>query len=136
MNKAIIMGRLTKDPELKFTQSQIAVATFTVAVDRRFKDASGNRQADFLPCVAWRNTAEFVSKYFRKGSMISIVGSIQTRSYDAADGTKRYVTEIVVDEAYFTGSKPQDGGASAYGTEPNSGEAFEGYESDNLPFEL
>ena len=105
MNTAILLGRLTKDPELRNTQSGAAVASFTVAVDRKFKDASGKRQTDFLPCIAWKQTAEFVQKYLKKGSMIGVVGNIQTRSYDGQDGQKRYVTEIVVDEVHFAGEK-------------------------------
>lgn len=105
MNKFEGMGRLTKDCESRTTAAGAAVASFTVAIDRRFKDASGNRQADFLPCVAWKQTAEFVAKYFHKGDMIAVVGSVQTRSWDGNDGIKHYATEIIVDEAYFCGAK-------------------------------
>lgn len=105
MNKAILMGRLTKAPEMKTTQSGTAVTNFTVAVDRRFKNAAGEREADFIPCVAWRQTAEFIARYFRKGQRIAVVGSIQTRNWDDQDGQRHYVTEVVVDEAYFAESK-------------------------------
>lgn len=108
MNNVTLMGRLTKEPELRTTQSNLPVASFTIAVDRRFKDASGQRQTDFLPCVIWREGANFVSKYFHKGDMIGVVGSIQTRSWDGTDGTKHYATEIMVDQAHFCGSKKQD----------------------------
>ena len=81
MNKAILMGRLTQDPELKSTNNGISVCTFSIAVDRRFKNASGEREADFIPIVTWRQTAEFVAKYFHKGSRIALVGSIQVRSW-------------------------------------------------------
>ena len=101
MNKVILMGRLTKDPEIRTTQSQIPVASFTLAVDRRFKDASGERQADFIPIIAWRQQAEFCGKYFHKGSRMVIVGSVQTRSWDDKDGQKRYATEVIADEVYF-----------------------------------
>lgn len=101
MNKVILIGRLTKDPELVTTQSDVKKASFTLAVDRRYHDANGNRQADFLPCVAWRGTAEFIAKHFTKGKKICVTGSVQTRSYDAQDGTKRHVTEINVEEAEF-----------------------------------
>lgn len=104
MNKVILIGRLTKDPELSTTQSDVKRAAFTVAVDRRFTDKDGNRQADFISCTAWRQTAEFIAKYFTKGKKIGIVGSLQSRSYDAQDGTKRYVTEVNVDEAEFVES--------------------------------
>lgn len=114
MNKAILVGRLTRDPELKATTSGISVCNFTVAVDRRFVRAGEERQADFINCVAWRQTAEFICKYFTKGRMIGIVGSIQTRSWEDREGKRQYTTEVVVDEAYFTDSKaPASSGAAA-----------------------
>ena len=101
MNKAMIIGNLTRDPELRVTQQTgTAVCTFTVAVSRRFQ-RDGENQADFIPVVVWRVAAENCSKYLRKGSQVAVCGSIQTRSYDAQDGTKRYVTEIVADEVKF-----------------------------------
>lgn len=103
MNKAVLMGRLTADPELKTTKSNISVITFTLAVDRRFKNQSGEREADFIQVTAWRQTAEFISKYFGKGKMIAVVGSIQTSSWEDENGQRRYKTEVVADEAYFTG---------------------------------
>jgi len=146
MNKAILMGRLTRDPELRTTQSQIPVATFTLAVDRRFKSASGEKQADFIPIVAWRQQAEFASKYFRKGSRMVVVGSIQTRSWDDAEGKRHSVTEVVADEIYFGDSRPQggaDNGPSAGGyqapaSRDNSGDGFFPAPDDDtaLPFEL
>lgn len=114
MNKVILMGRLTRDPEMKQTTTGLSVARLTIAVNRRFaKD--GQQTADFIGCVAWRQTAEFICKYFRKGSMIAVVGNIQTRSWDGQDGKKQYATDIVIDEAYFTGEKPQSGGAAGGG---------------------
>lgn len=110
MNKAIIVGNLTKDPEQRATANGTAVTSFTVAVRRRYKDAEGNYQADFINCVAWRSTAEFIAKYFTKGSRIGIVGTIQTRTYDDQNGVRRYVTEVVVDEAEFVTSKAQNPG--------------------------
>ena len=107
MNKAILMGRLTKAPELRTTTGDIEVASFTIAINRPYTDKDGNRTADFINCVAWRGTATFISKYFDKGSSIAVVGSIQTRSYDK-DGQTVYVTEVVVDEAYFAGDKKFD----------------------------
>jgi single-strand DNA-binding protein len=109
MNKVILIGRLTKDPEVKNTASQVTVCRFTIAVDRRFKDNNGQRQADFISCVAWRQTASFISSYFHKGSKIAVVGSIQTRTYDDNSGQKRYVTEVVVDEAEFADSANSTG---------------------------
>lgn len=108
MNKAILVGNLTRDPEQRTTSSGIAVTSFTVAVRRRYKDADGNYQADFINCVAWRSTAEFVAKYFTKGSRIGVVGTIQTRTYDDQNGNKRYVTEVIADEVEFVGSKTQN----------------------------
>lgn len=108
MNKVILVGRLVKDPEVKTTQNQIAVCAFTIAVDRRVKTASGERLADFISCVAWRSQAEFLGKYFHKGSRIAVVGNLQSRSYDDANGVKRYVTEVVIDEMEFVESKKPD----------------------------
>ena len=104
MNRTILIGRLTKDPEVKLTQNQTPYCNFTIAVDRRFKDANGQRQADFINCVAWRQTATFIQKYFRKGSRIGICGSIQTRNYEDQNGQKHYVTEVIADEAEFVES--------------------------------
>lgn len=101
MNRAVLVGRITKDTEIKLTSNQSKLCMFTIAVDRRFKDKDGNRQADFINCLAWGKNAEFINKYFHKGSRIGIVGSIQTRSYADKDGKTVYVTEIVVDEAEF-----------------------------------
>lgn len=114
MNKAIIMGRLTRDPEVRTTSSQIPVATFTVAVDRRFKGNDGERQADFIPVVAWRTNAEFAGRYLKKGTKIVVVGSIQTRNYDDKDGKKVYVTEIIADEMHFAESKRDDSQETSY----------------------
>ena len=107
MNKAIIVGRLTRDVELRTTASGVSVASFSIAVNRRFKNADGNYEADFINCVAWRNTAEFISKYFKKGSQIGVIGSIQTRNYEK-DGKKVYITEVAVDEAEFVGAKKEE----------------------------
>ncbi len=122
MNKAILVGRLTADPELKSTPNGVNVCSFSVAVDRRFVRAGEERKADFINCVAWRQTAEFISRFFSKGRMIGLVGSIQTRTYNDKDGNKRYATEVVVDEAYFTESKgssaPQGERANNFGGAP------------------
>ena len=112
MNKAILLGRLTKDPEIKYTQSGKAVASFTLAVDRR-KSASGEKQADFISCVAWEKTAETIGNYCSRGQQIAVEGRIQSRSYDAQDGSKRYVTEVVVQSMDFCGKKSDNGGHAA-----------------------
>lgn len=109
LNTAIIMGRLTADPELRTTSSNLSVVSFTVAVDRRFQSQGQEKQADFINCVAWRQTADFVSKYFRKGQMIAVQGSIQTRSYDDRNGIRRTAVEIVADQVSFCGSKAETG---------------------------
>ncbi len=115
LNHVILGGRLTADPELKTTPSGIAVTTFTVAVNRRFGGKSGEEpHADFFTVTAWRATAEFVCKYFRKASSICVVGSIQTRTWEK-DGVKHYATEIVADEAYFVDAKNEMPGQNAAG---------------------
>ena len=104
LNKVVLAGRLTADVELKTTQSGLSVCSFTIAVNRRFQK-EGEQNADFINCQAWRTTAEFISKYFRKGSSICVAGSIQTRSWTDGNDQKRYATEVVVDEAMFVDSK-------------------------------
>lgn len=104
-NKVILGGRLTADPELKSTQNGVMVTSFNVAVNRRYSGENKEQQTDFISCVAWRQQAEFVSKYFRKGSSICVVGSIQTRSWTDQNGQKRYTTEVVADEIHFVDSK-------------------------------
>jgi single-strand DNA-binding protein len=115
LNKVVLCGRLTADPELKQTQNGVAVVTFTLAVNRRFQsrtaDAAGGQQADFISLVAWRQTAEFISKYFKKGSALCVTGSIQTRSWQDQQGQRRYTTEVVVDEAMFVDSRNESGSA-------------------------
>ena len=107
LNKAILMGNMVADPELKQTPSGVAVCSFRIGVQRRFKDANGQYASDFINIVAWRQQAEFVSKYFRKGSSIVVVGSIQTRDYTDQQGNKRYAIEIVADEANFVDAKSE-----------------------------
>ena len=106
LNHIVIMGRLTRDPELRYTQSQTPVASFSVAVERDFTPKDGSeRQTDFIDCVAWRSTAEFVSKYFQKGSMVAVSGRLQMRDWTDRDGNKRRSAEIVADNVYFGESK-------------------------------
>ena len=104
-NKTILGGRLTADPELKTTPSGVSVTSFTVAVNRRGKGKDGETQADFINVTAWRGLAEFITRHFRKGSSICVVGAIQTRSWTDPQGQKHYATEVVADEAYFVDSK-------------------------------
>lgn len=129
MNKAILMGRLTKEPELKSTQNGISRCSFTLAVDRRFKNADGERETDFINCTAWRSTAEFITNYFRKGQRIAVVGSIQVRSYETDAGERRYITEVIAEESYF---------ADGYQEQQKSSgnDYFNAEDDDDLPFEL
>jgi len=107
MNKAIFIGRLTRDPELTKTNTDLSVCKFTLAVNRNFKDKDGNEQTDFIPIVVWRNQAENCAKYLKKGSQCAVTGTIQTRSYDK-DGEKRYITEIVADNVEFLSTPKQN----------------------------
>ena len=148
MNKVILMGRLTKDPELKYTSgNNTAVTTFTIAVNRRGAK-EGQPQADFINVVAWSKTAEFCGKYFTKGLQVAVVGRIQTRTWDDNEGKRHYVTEVVADETYFADSKRGseaggNSGGNAGGSAPRtyseapaaSGDGFYPMdEDDELPF--
>lgn len=115
LNVVCLMGRLAADPELRHTQSQIPVTSFRIAVDRTFQSKGQEKQTDWIDIVAWRNTAEFVTRYFRKGSMIAVQGSIQTRSYTDRDGNKRTAFEVVADNVFFGESKRSSDGAPAAG---------------------
>jgi single-strand DNA-binding protein len=113
MNKVVLMGRLTKHPELRYTNtSNIAVCSFTLAVDRRFVRQGEERQADFIPIVVWGKLGEFCSKYFEKGRQVAIVGRIQTRTWDDNEGKRHYVTEVIAEEAYFADSKKSESALS------------------------
>lgn len=109
LNKVILMGRITRDLELRQTPNGVPVLTFTIATDRNFVRQGEDRQTDFITCVAWRNQAEFINRYFAKGRMIALVGNLRTRTYDDKNGTKHYVTEVFVDEVSFTGEAKQGG---------------------------
>lgn len=113
MNKVILIGRLTKDPELRYTSSNIATASFSLAVDRNFTNQNGEREADFINIVVWRKQAENCKNYLSKGSQVAVEGRIQTRSYDGQDGQKRYVTEVVADNVQFLGTKALNSGSGA-----------------------
>lgn len=142
LNKAIIMGRLVRDPELKTTNTGMNVCSFSVAVERRFVKQGEERQTDFLECVAWGKQAEFLSKYFNKGRMINVVGSIQVRKWQDKEGNNRYSTEIIADEINFCGDKSGDnasrsGGGynnSSYSDQPHDGGFTTIDATDDLPF--
>jgi len=126
LNHIVIMGRLTRDPEVRYTQSQLPVASFTVAVDRDFSGkAGGEKQTDFINCVAWRQTAEFVNKYFHKGSMIVVSGRLQIRQYQDKEGNNRTAAEVVADNVYFGESRAN--GTSGNYAQSNSGNFAGGY---------
>ena len=141
MNKVFLIGRLTRDPELRYTGNNTAVASFSIAVNRNFTNQSGEREADFINIVVWRKQAENVKNYLTQGSQVAIDGRIQTRSYDDADGKKRYVTEVVADNVEFLGSKAssQQGGNSSSSNEEPTPYDFGGSEQtttavDSNPF--
>ena len=146
MNKVILMGRLTRDPEVRYTQTNnTLVASFSLAVNRRFARAGEERQADFINVVAWSKTGEFCSKYFKKGQQVGVIGRIQTRNWDDEQGQKHYVTEVIAEEAYFADSKREGeaGGANfdaTFGAMPQSvagaseNSDFETFSGDDLPF--
>lgn len=130
LNKIFIMGRITKDPELRRTESGTAVTNFSLAVDRDFKGQNGEKETDFIEVVAWRNTAEFVAKYFAKGRMAIVEGRLQIRSWKDKDGNKRSKAEVVADNVYFADSKKQETGFSALVTP----EMAEIEDDGDLPF--
>ena len=143
LNKVVLAGRMTADPELKQTASGTSVLSFTIAVNRRFvskNNEQGENQADFINVVAWRQTADFVSKFFRKGSMIAVQGSLQSRSYEDKNGNKRVAYEVIADQVSFCGSKAESGTGSYDSVSPSSynnssADDFSSVvEDDDLPF--
>ena len=143
LNKAILMGRLTRDPELRYTDANIPVVSFTLAVDRGYAKQGEERQTDFIPITAWRGTAEFVSRNFTKGQLVAVTGRIQVRNYQDKDGNNRTATNVVADEVFFAEPKRNNGGApssSAFGGGGSnySAPADDGFMSvdtaDDLPF--
>ena len=143
MNKVILIGNLTKDPEPFTTQSGISRSTFTVAVQRRFANAQGVREADFIPVVAWRQNADFCNRYLTKGRKVAVEGSMQVRSYDAQDGSKRFVTEVIADNVEALGSRDEAGAARPRDNGPTPPPAppagpasndFTEVDDDELPF--
>ena len=140
MNKVVLMGRLTKDPEVRYTQTNnTLVASFSLAINRRFAKQGEERQADFINIVAWSKTGEFCSKYFKKGQQVGVIGRIQTRNWEDENKVKHYVTEVVAEEAYFADSK-RDGDAGGSNFENTFGNAisesseFSVSGEDELPF--
>ena len=129
LNKVILMGRLTKPPELKYTPSNVPVCSFSIAVERKFAKQGEDKQTDFINIVTWRNQAEFVSKYFVKGQMINVVGSIQTRKYEN-NGTTHYVTEVVADEINFCGDKKSSESQTFNGDDEALKQEIESFKND------
>lgn len=115
MNRVVLVGRLTRDPELRYTPSGVAVATFTLAVNRTFTNQQGEREADFINCVVWRKAAENVANYLRKGSLAGVDGRIQTRNYEGQDGKRVYVTEVVAESVQFLEPRSASAGSQSYG---------------------
>lgn len=139
LNKIFLMGRLTRDPELKRTQSGTAVTSFSLAVDRDFKGQNGEKETDFIDVVAWRNTAEFVSKHFTKGRMAVVEGRLQTRKWKDRDGNNRTTVEVIADNVYFGDSKKESTGggyapAPSYGAPPSYGQPAGGYTGGHSEF--
>ena len=139
MNRVTLVGRITKDPEVKMTQSNIAVASFTLAVNRQFADQSGERQADFIQCVVWRKQAENLARFVKKGALLGIEGRIQTRQYEAENGM-RYVTEVLCDSIQFLESRSESS-ETPYKEDDSSADNEEFYETskqlaaeEDLPF--
>ena len=138
MNKVCLIGRLTKDPEVRYTQTNnTLIASFNVAVNRRFVSEGEERQADFIPIVAWSKTGEFCSKYFKKGQQVGITGRIQTRNWEDEKGVKHYATEVIAEEVYFADSKKDSNNVfDTYGSAftNNEQDSFEVTNEDDLPF--
>ena len=136
MNKVILSGNLCGDPEYQTTASGISLCRFRIAVQRKFKNEKGEYESDFISIVAWRGTADFVSKYLHKGNKVGVTGSLQTRTYDAQDGTKRYVTEVVADEveSYTPKSENENKPKTEASAKQEVMQSFEPIETDNLPF--
>ena len=136
MNKVILIGNLARDPDYRTTPSGVPMCLFTIAVTRRFANQKGVREADFISCVAWRQQADFVHRFFTKGRKIGVVGSLQTRSYDAQDGSKRYVTEIIADSVEAVGGR-EDGAQNAQKAQSTAQDHQSGFtevDDDELPF--
>lgn len=134
LNKIVIMGRLTRDPELRRTQSGTPVTSFTMAVDRDFKNQSGEKETDFIDVVAWRNTAEFAAKYFTKGRMAIASGRLQIRDWQDNNGNKRRSAEVIADSIYFGDSKPQDAQPAVHAVNVDASDFDEIEDDPDIPF--
>ncbi|NLL51280.1 MAG: single-stranded DNA-binding protein [Peptococcaceae bacterium] len=135
-NRVILIGRLTRDPELRYTTNGIAVATFTLAVNRNFKNAQGERETDFIPCVVFRQLAELCANYLSKGKLAALEGRLQIRSYEAQDGQRKYVTEVIGDDVRFLSPKDSSSNAPSSSSEPSDFGSFAHEVSldDDIPF--
>lgn len=135
MNKVILMGRLTKDPELRHTTTDKVVCQFRIAVEKRFVRQEDREKADFFPIVAWGKTAEFCGKYFHKGQRVAVVGRLQNNSWNDEQGNRRTITEVIADEVYFADSKKSDYTSDGYDQKQTSdGDFFPSESEDELPF--
>ena len=134
LNRVVLIGRLTKDPELRYSPSGVAVTNFTLAIDRKFKNAHGEKETDFIPCVAFKQLAEICANYLAKGKMASVDGRMQIRTYNDKDGQKRWITEVIAEDVHFL--SPKDGGGNISGTQNSAANRF-GHEvnlDDDIPF--
>jgi single-strand DNA-binding protein len=135
LNRVVLIGRLTKDPELRYTPNGVAVTNFTLAIDRKFKNAQGERETDFIPCVMFKQLAELCANYLAKGKLASVDGRIQIRTYNDKDGQKRWITEIVAEDVHFL--SPKDGGSVSTESPSSGGKGSFGHEvnlDDDIPF--
>lgn len=136
LNRVVLIGRLTKDPELRYTQNGVAVATFTLAVDRNYKNAQGERETDFIPCVVYRQLAENCANYLSKGKLAAVDGRIQVRSYTGQDGQRRWVTDVVAEDVRFLSPKESNSGTGTNSAVGGGAGSF-GHEvslDDDIPF--
>ena len=135
LNRVVLIGRLTKDPELRYSPSGVAVTNFTLAIDRKFKNAQGEKETDFIPCVMFKQLAELCANYLAKGKLASVDGRIQVRTYNDKDGQKHWVTEVVAEDVHFL--SPKDGGSGSTETSSPTGKGSFGHEvnlDDDIPF--
>ncbi len=135
LNRVVLIGRLTKDPELRYSPSGVAVTNFTLAIDRKFKNAQGEKETDFIPCVMFKQLAELCANYLAKGKLASVDGRLQVRTYNDKDGQKHWVTEVIAEDVHFL--SPKDGGSGSQESPSSSGKGSFGHEvnlDDDIPF--
>jgi len=135
LNRVVLIGRLTKDPELRYSPSGVAVTNFTLAIDRKFKNAQGEKETDFIPCVMFKQLAELCANYLAKGKLASVDGRIQVRTYNDKDGQKHWITEVVAEDVHFL--SPKDGGSGSPESPTSTGKGSFGHEvnlDDDIPF--